>query len=418
MQVDFNYARHSLSVLETITYTNRLDFPLPELALLVNPNLYPGVFNLKSLTLTDGDPLDSYSLDKSLLSLSLEDPLPPGESIGLSIDFDLNLPERSGGLGYTDLQANLTDWYPYIPPYRKNGGWVINPPWPYGEYLVYEIADFDVRIRQDGEGELVIAAGAPAVQDGEWTNYILERGRDFAWSASPYYEISTQEAGPVSLSVYTYPEHREAGEAALEAAAQALELYSQKFGLYPHPVLNIVEASFPDGLETDGLIFISQGYLAEYDGTPQNFLTILAAHETAHQWWFGLVGNDQAQEPWLDEAIATYSELLFYERYYPELVDWWWFFRVNYFNPQGWIDGSIYDYGRFEPYFHAVYHRGALFHRDLRTAMGEEAYFKFLGEYTARFRLGIATGEDFLALLQEISPTNMQPIIDEYFESP
>jgi aminopeptidase N len=95
----------------------------------------------------------------------------------------------------------------------------------------------------------------------------------------------------------------------------------------------VVEAGFADGMEYDGLYFLGREYFAAYDGTPQNYLTALAAHETAHQWWYGLVGNDQALEPWLDEALCTYSELLFYEAVYPDLVDWWWTFRVNRFQP-------------------------------------------------------------------------------------
>ena len=128
-----------------------------------------------------------------------------------------------------------------------------------------------------------------------------------------------------------------------------------------------------------------------------------------------MVGNNQALEPWLDEALSTYSELLYYERFHPELVDWWWLFRVHYFNPQGFINGTIYDYGRFPPYFSAVYHRGAQFHRDLRAAMGDEAYLDFLRAYTATYPLKIVSGEEFLALLEDMSPVELDGLLVEYF---
>ncbi|MDX1437628.1 MAG: M1 family metallopeptidase [Anaerolineales bacterium] len=415
LRVEFDYSRHSLSAAQTITYTNQTGMSLAELPIIVNPNLQPGVFTLESVVLNRDEPLEAFTLEKSDLVLPLSSPLGPDETVILSLAWQLRLLERSGELGYTELQANMMDWYPYIPPYSESQGWIVNKPWPYGEYLTYEASDFRVQISLVGPEEPIIAAGAPANEIGDKVIYELKGARSFAWSASPHYQARIGQAGPVEVTVYTYPGHQDAGEAVLEAGIQALELFNERFGPYPHPVFTIVEASFSDGMEFDGLIFLSQGYIAEYDGTPQTFMTVLTVHETAHQWWFGGVGNDQAMEPWIDEALSTYSELIFYERYYPELIDWWWLFRVNYFNPQGFINGSIYDYGRFEPYFNAVYHRGAQFHRDIRAAMGDEAYYSFLRTYADDYRLELVSGRDFLGLLQESSPVDLQGILAGYF---
>jgi aminopeptidase N len=49
----------------------------------------------------------------------------------------------------------------------------------------------------------------------------------------------------------------------------------------------------------------------------------MTPHELSHQWFYGFIGSNHALEPWLDEALATYAELLYYERYHPESVDWW-----------------------------------------------------------------------------------------------
>lgn len=86
------------------------------------------------------------------------------------------------------------------------------------------------------------------------------------------------------------------------------------------------------------------------------------------------MGNDQALEPWLDEALATYSELLFYEADYPEHVDWRWNFRVNRFQPAGWIDRTIYDFQAFRRYVDAVYLRGAQFLQTVREQVGDEVF--------------------------------------------
>ena len=80
-------------------------------------------------------------------------------------------------------------------------------------------------------------------------------------------------------------------------------------------------------------------------------------------------------------GLCTFSELLYYERYYPELVDWWWYYRVNYYEPIGWIDLPVYDYTGFIAYRNAVYLRGAQFLYELRAALGQEQFFEITKAY-------------------------------------
>ena len=125
--------------------------------------------------------------------------------------------------------------------------------------------------------------------------------------------------------------------------------------------------------------------LSDYNGTIKNNLVAIGVHEVSHQWWFGLVGNDQALEPWLDEALALYSERIYYETIYPYPVNWWWRFRVTWFSPSGWVDTGIYDGYAFRGYTDAVYLRGAQFLEAIRFRVGEKAFNAFLQDYTNSF---------------------------------
>ena len=126
---------------------------------------------------------------------------------------------------------------------------------------------------------------------------------------------------------------------------------------------------FNDGMEFSALYFHSAGLYNLYDGTLNNLVVSVAAHETAHQWWFEQVANDQALQPWLDEALCAYSEHIFYETASPASIrQWWWIYRVDLYNPQGWVDIPIYAGDGFQPYTNAVYFRGAHFLDELRTA--------------------------------------------------
>jgi aminopeptidase N len=171
-----------------------------------------------------------------------------------------------------------------------------------------------------------------------------------------------------------------------------------------------------DGQEYDGLVFLSSNFYADYNGSARSNLVTIGTHEIAHQWWFGLVGSDQAMEPWLDEAMSVYSERIFYEYNYPKYGDWWWSFRVNYFGPQGYVDSSVYSFATFRSYVNAVYLNGANFLEDLRVRIGDEAFFAFLKDYAARFSHGHATTYDFFAVLREHTSKDFSDIMQTYFQ--
>jgi hypothetical protein len=131
------------------------------------------------------------------------------------------------------------------------------------------------------------------------------------------------------------------------------------------------------------------------------------------------VANDQAVEPWLDEAFCTFSELAYYERYYPESVDWWWETRVNWYEPSGRIDRSIYGFQEFEnqylEYRNATYLQGAKFMAVLKEELGDEVFFQFTKEYAAQYQDQIVTQEDFFGLLGEYLDLSELVWLGDYF---
>ena len=199
------------------------------------------------------------------------------------------------------------------------------------------------------------------------------------------------------------------------ASAQAVQVFSQRFGEYPHKTLSVVIADFKDSMEFSGLFFHSRSFYDLYDGTVQNYLTMVAVHETGHQWWFEQVANDQAQEPWLDESLTTYSELLYYEALYPELIPWWWAYRIDFFEPHGDIDIPVYEGQNADSYKVIVYFNGAHFLNDLRERIGDEAFFVFLQDYYARGKNSITTSDDFFRILDENTDTDYSDVVRTYF---
>jgi len=408
---NLNFPAHSLSVSETIRYYNNSGVNLSEIVLAVPPNLWANVFALSAATQNNA-PLENPVLDGQRLTLPLAQNLPAGAAADFKIEFTLALPQKGSGLfGYDFNQINLVDWYPFIVPYQN--GWLLHEPAGFGEHLVYDAADIEVNIQTDAN--VILAAPAPAEPNGEWTRYRLSGARTFALSASDEFLMEESAVGNVVIRSYYFSGYQAAAKSILYSATQALNLYGAKFAPYPYETLAIVQADIHDGQEQDGLIFLSSKFYGQYGGGAKNNLTTIGVHEIAHQWWFGLVGNDQAQEPWLDEALSAYSEKIFYEYNYPNYGNWWWDFRVDYFSPSGYVDASIYDPATFRAYTNAVYLNGAHFMDDLRIRMGDDDFFRFLKDYAARYARGRASSADFFALARENTGADLTYLIAEYF---
>lgn len=429
IDVEFNYAERYGKVVEEIAYTNRSGDAIPNLRLMVELSAYKDLFTFTGLWWQDGREIKEAVWENIQVNIPLSDPLMPGETLGIKLAYEFQLPSQSAvagerpiPLGYTSRQANLVDWYPFIPPYRSGKGWLAHPPSYYGEHLVYDIADFEVNLHlTDARDDLVVAASAPAEKDGWWLRYKHKGARGFAMSIGHEYVTETMQVGDVDVTSYYFPLNARAGKQALKTTAEALELYQDLFGPYPHKSLAVVEADFFDGMEYDGLYFLSRAFYNTHEGKMEDYLVAIAAHETAHQWWYGMVANDQANEPWLDEALSTYCERLYYEHYSPSSLDWWWYYRINYYRPQGWVDTSVYNpqgtLQTYQDYRNAVYLNGAHFFEDLRELMGDEAFFVFLKHYAKQFAGQVVLSDDFFALLSQHTTADLTPLFQKYFST-
>jgi hypothetical protein len=409
--VKFDYSNQSARVNQTIKYINNSKQFLNEIRLATDTLRYPGSFSLENVFVNSNE--ENLEQGKYYLTLLLNEGLAPGDEIDIQINYLLSIPPlpppaddlKPGIFGYSTVQTNLVDWYPFIPPLSEDGEWLLHDPWFYGEYLVYDLANFYVEIELINvpANTTLAASTIPTSSVDNLYQYSSTRARNFVWSLSPSYVIETQALNGITISTHSFPFHQQAGLHVLQEASKAVELYSRLFSPYPRENLTIVEADFLDGMEFDGLFFLSRGFYNLFDNTPQNYLTAIAVHETAHQWWYASIANDQALEPWLDEALCTYSEMLFYEAYYPELVDWWWEYRVNYYQPQGFINKSIYEYQGFIPYRDATYLQGAKFLQSLRDELGDDIFFNFLKDYATRQKDKISSQMYFFELLQNYS---------------
>jgi hypothetical protein len=437
LDVRFNYANKAAGVSETIRYANQSTDTLTSIVLAVEPACTHS-FTLNALAV-NGQPVGNYIFDseniqayiRHRLEIPLVQPLLPNDTLTIQVDYDLILPTVANYrdetdlcsqiYGYTAQQVNLVDWYPFVVPYITGKGWVLHNPWYYGEHLTFEAADFDVSVTFTDDSAPVIASSGGQIDSSspDIHRYTLEEGRSFALSFAIEYRVASTTVGGVTISSYYFPPYEAAANAVLRATAQSFEIYTQRFGAYPHRTLSVVQGDFNDGMEYSALYYHSKGIYNNYDGTLKNHLTAVSVHETAHQWWFEQVANDQAFEPWLDESLATYSEIVYYETVQPDaLTDWWWTYRFDPYVKLNLVDSRIYEGEGQRPYWNKVYLNGAHFLQDLRSRIGDDVFFAFLQDYLSEMRGKIATTDDFFRILRAHTNADLSDLITQYFQNP
>lgn len=155
LEAEFDYNRHFLKVKQRIALLNPAAKPLEDLLFVVEPNRYPGTFVLKSLSIADQELKDKVEwVEINQMRLPLSNAWQPMQTLKVQLEYELNLPSpqpnpatRPVPFGWTSLQTNLVDWYPFLPPYREGIGWLAHRPGYFGEHLVAEVADYEVTIR-------------------------------------------------------------------------------------------------------------------------------------------------------------------------------------------------------------------------------------------------------------------------------
>ncbi|MEP0762943.1 MAG: hypothetical protein HRF48_09445, partial [Chloroflexota bacterium] len=318
-----DWAARSVQVTERVAFTNDTGQALDAVVLVIPGVIDMGDFTLTPVAVGDGPPLRDYVLRDAQIIIPLAASLEPGGTVQVGLEFSLALqPVRqgyrhghTGYLGYSARQVNLGLWFPQIPAYREENGWVVHELWPIGESFVLRSADYAVTLRVENgpDGLRVAGPGTFSRPDAQSWRFELCGGRDVSLSVSDQFNLlTTSTASGIAVEVFTVSDSAggslEAARYALHTAANAIDLYETRFGPYPFPRMVVVEGDFPDGMEFSGLVFVSEAWFRTWSGTANDWLALITAHEVSHQWWYAAVGNDQSRDPYLDEALATYSE--------------------------------------------------------------------------------------------------------------
>lgn len=418
---------------EEVRYTNTETVALDEVQFRLFPNILGGEMTVGNL-MADGQPVKPvYDLHNSLMRVPLAQPLQPGQSLVLKMEYAVTVPQsldlNYGVLAYAEDVLALAHAYPMVCVFDDEG-WNAEIPPQSGDVTYADAAFYIVRVKAPA-GLTLVTSGREVRRDGagQVQVSIVASGpaRDFYLAASPSWESVSQTYGEVTINSYALPESQDGAKLAMETASRANDVFSKRYAPYPYTELDIVATpTLALGIEYPGMVAIADRIYdvgGSYRGAPASvYLETTVAHEVGHQWFYNLVGGDQLDDPWLDESLTQFATLQYFtDEYGAEGAEG---FRDSLEGRWASVGGAeipiglpVAAYGNAE-YGAIVYGRGPLFFEALREQIGPDALDGFLGDYTVRFSWGIATPGMLQALAEEHCACNLQPLFDEWVYPP
>lgn len=445
MQIEYN-DDHTLSVQQDVTYYNTSEDSLED----VQFHLYPRSFRAESIcsvvsTLnyskcyyngaSFGD-LEVQSVnvnnvdsaikisgyDDDILQVNLDSPLAPDDSVNISISYTVTIPNINHRFGYGENTINLGNFYPVACVYED--GWVTDSYHYNGDPFYSDMANYNVTI--SANSSLTLASTGiinNTTSSEEKTIYTISAKavRDFAFVLSDKFNVVSDNIDGVEVNYYYY--NNQYPNECLQAGLDSIHTFNELFGKYPYSTFNIVESNFVHGgMEYPNLVLISDAVDIQSD-----YINVIV-HETAHQWWYGLVGNNEYKYGWLDEGLTEYSTILFYKNNPSYGVDTDELIKNTNNSFSTFVDvytrvfgkadttmnRALNEYTNESEYVYIAYVKGVLLFDSLEEVLGYDKFISCLSQYFKDNKYQIATPDNLISSFEKSSGRELSALFESW----
>lgn len=436
---------NNIEVEQTVKYENNSETTLSDLKFHIYPTAfgenainkpvstlnentaYPngisyGTYDILEVKVADSIVTPIYEgADKDILTIN-DLSIKKDKTINVYFKYKFALPNLHHRYGYGENTINIANFYPIACVY--DNGWDTSSYHSNGDPFYSDVANYNVSITYP-IGYIVAHTGKESsrstTNSSETLNINAKCVRDFALVLSDKFSVIDGTVNDVSVKYYYYDD--ESPEYSLNTAMLAISTFSEMFGKYPYDTFSVVETNFVHGgMEYPNLVYISDaiGSIEDYQNT--------IIHETAHQWWYGIVGNSAYHYGWLDEGLTEYSTLLFYEKnpsynvnisesikastnsyvlfmeIYNEYID----------NLDTSLDRNISEYPTEPEYVYMAYVKGMLLFDNLRETIGDKKFFSGLKYYFEENMFTNVTPDVLIDNFSHICDTNLTSFFDSW----
>lgn len=251
--------------------------------------------------------------DETDIRVPLPEPIAPGRTLHLELEWSSQLPEIVERTGYVQGFHLVAQWYPKIARLEPDGRWAHFAFHPQSEFYAdfgrYAVTlDVPAALRVGATGKLVREEPAG---DRKKLRYEAEAVHDFAWSAWEHFREKRESIDGVDVRLLHPPGHERNAHRSLEVLRHALPRFSAAYGRYPHPTLTVVHppdwARNAGGMEYPTLITTGGPWWLAASGI--RGVEAVTVHELGHQWFQGVIATDESRWPFLDEGVNTHAEV-------------------------------------------------------------------------------------------------------------
>ncbi|GFZ95437.1 M1 family metallopeptidase [Dyella caseinilytica] len=392
----------------------------------------------------DGGP----EADQTVVRIDLAQPVPPGGTLALDIDFLSQLPRvvaRTGWWGDFNL---IGQWFPKIGVLELPGErgatqvrWNVHE-FHFNSEFFADFGLFDVHLTVPSDytvGAVGQLQGAPEQKDGKTTYHFVQGDvHDFAWvAAKDFKTLDGTYEGPgspkVAVRVIYPPEYEASAAPSLKSSIDAIGYFSRTLAPYPYHTLTVVippyNADEAGGMEYP-TFFTSDAYkYVEPDTYTQMLSDFVNIHEFGHGYFYGILASNEFEEPMLDEGLNEFWDNRMLRERHQDLVlatpftkwlgitphiDGFQYERMTAFLQRphdplaqnSWDRLSSLSYG-------TVYSRTTTAMHDLEARLGQPALEKAFRLYYQRWRFRHPSVADFRAAL--IDSSGNAKDVDEIF---
>ncbi len=303
-----------------------------------------------------GEPSERMD-DRTVFSVDLPREVAPGESVRIDVVWEAQVPRVRRRTGYKDDFLFLAHWIPKLGVYEGGRGWNAHQFHAntefYSNFGTYRVAlDLPAEYagKVGGSGKKVldevrkdrveVVFEAPSREDRErldnfgkqalvhgftWTGHTTwqpDKGHPFRWAewAAKYPEHVARarrafgeeerlEGRDVDVTLLINPERRGQSARHAHATHAALFFYGLWFGEYPYEGITVVDPPWggraAGGMEYPTLFTSGTNLGTTPDMHAPESVTV---HEAGHQFFYGLVGNNEFEAAWIDEGLNSYAD--------------------------------------------------------------------------------------------------------------
>jgi len=391
-------------------------------------------------------PDDGNEDDRTVMAITLPEPVGPGQTITIDIAFAVKIPRPFARTGVVGNYFFIAQWFPKIGVLDPAGKWNCHQ-FHVGTEFFSDFGVYDVRMTVP-RGWLLAATGRERGRtdnaDGSTTHrYYQEDVHDFAWTTSPDFLEARERfehpgLPPVDMRLVFQPEHASQVARHFESTRATLRRYGEWFGAYPYGHITLVDPPWAggatSGMEYPTLFTVGTRWWMPREDT---YLEDTVVHETGHQWFYGIVATNEFEDAWMDEGINQYANaramaeefpdgrevLRFFGGYVPwvlEDVRWDRLVDGEYmpdYRGTPTVDIQATPSFRYWPKTSGpiTYTKGALWLHTLERALGWTTVQQILGTFAERWKFKHPKPGDLFQIANEVSGRDLSPFFDQVY---